>query len=159
MPNTFAEVGKVTNHSGLWDAKFTWYSPSATCQICFYDLKRGLRIQIFRSTWLCPIIKAIATQVEFLEPSDYSTVINYTFIIHATNVFSCFCDIVAQFKLIRHKFPSLTTLHIHLCSFQITNGVKHCTSYQHTNYHNTTNNSRYLSGLELLQFHHIHASN
>ena len=28
--DTFAEVMKVTNHTGLWDADLTWYSPSAT---------------------------------------------------------------------------------------------------------------------------------
>ena len=31
------------------------------------------------------------------------------------------------------------------------NGVKQCTTCQRTNYHNTTNHSRYLSRLELLQ--------
>ena len=33
--NTFAKVMKVTNFTGLWDAKLTWYSLSATHWICF----------------------------------------------------------------------------------------------------------------------------
>ena len=28
--DAFAEVVKVTNHTGLWDAQLAWYSPSAT---------------------------------------------------------------------------------------------------------------------------------
>ena len=30
----FAGVKKVTNYTELWDTKFTWYSLSATHQIC-----------------------------------------------------------------------------------------------------------------------------
>ena len=30
----FAEVEKMTNHNGLWDADLTWYSPSDTHWIC-----------------------------------------------------------------------------------------------------------------------------
>ena len=29
-----AEVVKLTNHTGLWDAELSWYSPSATRRIC-----------------------------------------------------------------------------------------------------------------------------
>ena len=31
----FAGVVKMTNHTGLWDAELAWYSPSATCWICW----------------------------------------------------------------------------------------------------------------------------
>ena len=72
-------------------------------------------------TWLC-LIKVLATQVKFFEPSDYCTIINCAFTFCTINIFGCFCDIVAQFKLVKHKFLNLITLHIYLCSFQITHG-------------------------------------
>ena len=71
---------KVTNHTGLWDV----CSPDslrATHQVCFYDLKHGIRIYGFRSTRPCMIIKVLATKAKFLEPSAYSTIINSTMIL------------------------------------------------------------------------------
>ena len=50
-------------------------------------------------------------------------------------------------------------LHINLCSFQLTHGVKLRTTYLSTTYHNTTNHSRYLPHLELLWSHDILAAN
>ena len=47
---TFAGIMKVINHERFWDAKLTWYSPSATHQICFYGLEHSLRIHSFRLT-------------------------------------------------------------------------------------------------------------
>ena len=37
-PHAFVEVIMMTNHSELFDAKFTWYSSSATYQIYLYSL-------------------------------------------------------------------------------------------------------------------------
>ena len=37
-----------------------------------------------------------------------------------TNIFGCFCSIMAQFELVKQKFSNWTPLHIHLCGFQIT---------------------------------------
>ena len=31
----FSEVGRLTSHTGLWDAVLAWYSPSTTHQICW----------------------------------------------------------------------------------------------------------------------------
>ena len=47
----FAEDVKLTNHSGLQDAEFAWYSPNASLQICLYGLKHGFEIPNFRPTW------------------------------------------------------------------------------------------------------------
>ena len=77
-----------------------------------------------------------------------------------TNVFSCFLGIMASFVLVRHKFQNYTMKHIHLCIFQIPHGVKQCSTCQCTNYHDTTNESRYLGWHALLlrtgTFHSMH---
>ena len=57
---------------------------------------------------------------------------------------------MAEFELVNHKFPNQTTLHIHLCGFQIIHGMKQC-----INYHNNSNSSKYLPQLELLWSHDI----
>ena len=51
------------------------------------------------------------------------------------------------FELMKYKFSNYILFHFHLCGFQITYEVKQCTTYQRTNYHDTTNHSRYLHGL------------
>ena len=53
----FAEVVKVTNHTGLWDAELAWYSMSDIHWICLYGLKYNLKIHGFRLTWHCLIVK------------------------------------------------------------------------------------------------------
>ena len=58
-----------------------------------------------RSTWPCLIIKVLSAWEKFLEPFSYNTVINCTFTFHSTNNFGCVCCVMAQFKLIKHKFP------------------------------------------------------
>ena len=45
----------------------------------------------------------LATHTLFLEPSGYCVVIKCTFNFRTTNVFGCFCSIMAQFELIKHK--------------------------------------------------------
>ena len=73
--------------------------------------------------------------------------------------FCCFHGVMAQFEIIKHKFPYQTTLHVHLCGFQITHGGKKRTTCQRTYYHGTTNHSGYLWQLELLQLRDIPAWN
>ena len=51
------------------------------------------------------------------------------------------------------------TLHVYLCGFQITHGVKQYTACQYTNYRDTTNYSGYFPWLELLWSCDIHAPN
>ena len=43
-------------------------------------------------------------------------------------IFGCFYGIIAQSKLVKHKFLNQTTLHIHLWGFWITHREKQCTS-------------------------------
>ena len=86
----------------------------------------------FRLSWFCLIIDVISTWAKFLLPSGYCIVISCIFILHTANVFSCFCSVMAHFKLINCKLLNESILHIHLCSFQITHKVKQCTVCQHT---------------------------
>ena len=60
-----------------------------------------------------------------------------------------FLVVSIAFDLIKHKFLNWSTLHIHLCSFQITHKVKQCTTFLCSNYHSTTNHSTYFSWCEL----------
>ena len=78
--DAFVKVMKVTNYSGLWDSKLTWYFLNATHWICLYGLKQGLRIHGFIPPWLCLIIMFLIIQVKFLKPSGYWTVISCSFI-------------------------------------------------------------------------------
>ena len=70
----------------------------------------------FKSTWPFLIIEVLAIQTKFFEPSASYTMITFTFC--TTNILVV--SPVAQFSLLKHKFPNLTMLHIHLCCFQIT---------------------------------------
>ena len=124
--DVFVEVMKMMNHPRLWDAKLAWYSQCATSWICLNSLDHDLRIHGFRP---CLIIKILATQTKFLEPSDYWTVINCTFPFCSTLVFDCFSSVMARFKIVKHKFLNLTALYVHLCSFQIAHGVMQCTMF------------------------------
>ena len=55
VQKAFAKVMKMRNHTGLWDAKLTWYFH----QICFYALEHGLRIPGSWPTWLCLIVTVL----------------------------------------------------------------------------------------------------
>ena len=57
-----------TNHTGLWDTKLAWYSPSATLWICLHS---------FWPTRPWQIIEFLTTQVKLLEPSGCCTVVTY----------------------------------------------------------------------------------
>ena len=91
----FVELMKVTNHTGLGDAKLAWYSPNSTLKICLYGLEDGLRIHSFKPTWHCLIVKVLTTWAEFLETFGYCIVI-YTFC--KTNGFGFFCNIMVEFQ-------------------------------------------------------------
>ena len=103
--DAFVKVLMMINYTGLWVVKLTRYSPSVMSQICFYGWEHSLEIHGFRSTWPCLIIMGFATCAKFLEPSGYYIVINCS-IFPTTNVLGCFCFIMAQFELIKHKFPN-----------------------------------------------------
>ena len=74
----FAEVVKTTNHTGPWAADLTWYSVSASHQICFSDLENNFKIHASCSTWHCQNIKVLATRTKFLKLSSYSRVMKFT---------------------------------------------------------------------------------
>ena len=76
--DAFAKTIKGTNHTGLWDVKLSWYSLSATHQICLHGLRHSLRFPDFRSTWHCKIIEVFVSCLKFLEPSSYCTLFNFT---------------------------------------------------------------------------------
>ena len=87
----FAKVMRVMNHTGLWDGKFVWYYPNVS-EFAFMTWSTA-----FRPTWLCPIVRVLVIQVNFLEPSGYYTC--------TTNVFKGFSSFIVQFEFIKHKFP------------------------------------------------------
>ena len=80
--------------------------------------------------WHWLVIGVLESREKFLETSDYWTLINWTFTFRTTIVFARFRSVIVQFELVKHKFPNLTTFHVCLCSFQITQGVMQCTSGQ-----------------------------
>ena len=89
---------------------FTRYALRAARQIFLFVVEQDLKSQAFRPTWPCLIVEVLATSVKFFQPSGYCT----------SNVFGCFRGIITYFELIKHKFPIMNTLYVHLCSFQIT---------------------------------------
>ena len=92
------------------------------------------KIHAFRSTWPRLILEVLATWAKFLQPSGYFTVIKFTFIFCATNVFAYFRGVMLQLRL------------MFLCgAFKL-----------HTVW---SNHSEYLSQLELLQSRDIRATN
>ena len=147
---------KVMNSTELWDVDLTQDSPSATHQIClngfkFASMVHNLRIHCLRLSWPCLIIKVLATQAKFLEPSDYCTVINYAFTFCLINDFGCFSSIMAQFELIRKSCQ------IRLgCTFICVNFKFHS---EWSTLDTTILPSAYFSQLELLQSLDLDATN
>ena len=125
----FEKVVKVTNDTGLWDAKLTWLSQISTHQICLYALAHGLGIHNFSSTCSYFFVEGLAFRANFSEPSGYCTVVNCALAFCTKNIFGCFCGVVAQFKLGNHKFLYSTIFRIHLSDFHIAQGVIKCTDY------------------------------
>ena len=64
--DAFAEIMKVTNHIGLWDADLAWYPPNVTHLIYLNSLKNGLRIHGFMTLSPCLIVKILATRAKLL---------------------------------------------------------------------------------------------
>ena len=71
-----------------------------TLHVYLYHLDHSLGIRAFKPIWPCLIVKILAIQEKFLELSSY----NITF--HPTDFFGQFSGIMAQFELIKYKFPS-----------------------------------------------------
>ena len=67
--------------------------------------EHNLEIHCFRLTWPCLSIEVLEGRVKCLEISDYRTVVNCAFTFRRTNVFRCFCGIMAQFEIV--KIPKL----------------------------------------------------
>ena len=86
------------------------------------SLEHGPWIHDFRPTWSCLIIEVLATWEKFLEPSGYCFMITCALIFCTTNAVGCFHSSLAKFELIKPKFLNSTTLHNHLCYFQIKHG-------------------------------------
>ena len=80
------QIVKLTNHTQLWDAEFTWYSRCATSQNWVY----GLGIHGLKPTWPCLGAEVLATRTKFLQRSGYFTVIMYIFTFHARNILFAF---------------------------------------------------------------------
>ena len=102
--DVFAKVVKLTNHTRLWDTDVAWYSPNATCWICFMAwINHIIEIHSLKPTWFCLIISVLTDQVKFLLSSGYCTVINCTLIFRKTNIFVCFGSVMAESKLVKHN--------------------------------------------------------
>ena len=100
-PDAFARSVKGINPIGLRCRArlilFECYSP---------DLSPKPRINTFRLTRSFLVVAVLAIREKRLKPSGYCTVIDCTFTIQRTNVFGCFQSVMAQFKLVQHKFPN-----------------------------------------------------
>ena len=92
--DAFVDVVNETKYTGLWDAKFTWYSPSDTPRICFYGLEHELGFYDFKATRSYLIIELFATQAKFLEITGNSTKINCTFL--HNKCFSLFASVALR---------------------------------------------------------------
>ena len=130
-----------------------WILPDAL-QVCLYGLEHGIGIYSFRPPWPCLIVEVLATWAKFLELFGYSTVINCTFIFCTTNVFWLLPWHYGPIWTCKTYIPKLDYI---ACSFvwlsNKTHSEKQCTTYQWTNYHDTTNHDWYLPYLELLWSH------
>ena len=89
----FSEVMMVTNHTGLWDTKFAWYSPNATCQDLHIWL-RAVSESSFRPTWPCWIVKVLPILTKCFQSFDQLQLIN---------VFGYFCSVMVQFRVIKQR--------------------------------------------------------
>ena len=88
-------------HKPTPDCGMLGSTSSVTCWIC---LAPNFKIDSFRPTWFCLIVKVLATQAKFLKHPGYSFMINCTFSLHRTNVFCSFCAVITRWKLVKHSF-------------------------------------------------------
>ena len=61
--HNFAEVKKMSNHPGLWDAELAWYSPCTTRRLWLNSFEHSLRIHDFLPIQSYLIVEFLATQV------------------------------------------------------------------------------------------------
>ena len=66
----FAEVVKVTNHSGLWDAELAWYSSSTTRWPYFHDLKQS-ESTVLNQPDLAWSLRFLSSELNFLNPQAF----------------------------------------------------------------------------------------
>ena len=145
---------KPINHTRLWDAELVSYSSSATQRICLNSLEHGLGIHDFRSTWSCLIVEVLVNRTKFLQPFGYCIVINSAFIFCTTHVLGYFGDVMAQPKLLKHKFPNLTKFQVYSYG-----RMKQYSTCQRNNYHYTITHGGCLPRLILLQSSRINTGN
>ena len=108
---TFAKVMKVINYTRLWDAKFPWYSPNATCWICFDGWEFGLSIFAGLLRFLKPkknFLNHLVTVLQSTEPSPFSHKCFWSLLQCYGPVWSC-----------KTEVPKLDILNICLSGFQI----------------------------------------
>ena len=83
---------------------------------------------------------AWSSTVDSCNPNEISwTIINCAPTFRTANIFAF---LFGQDRLVKHKLSNKSTLHIHLCGFQITHWKKQSTTCQRINYHQTTNQLR-----------------
>ena len=119
-----------------------------------FGLQHDLRISTFRPPWLSLIVEVLATRAKFLEPSNNWTVIDWAFSFLTTNVFDSFHGVMTYFQFVKRKLPNET-----LCGFQIVYGMKQYTTWQRTNYRDTTNHNRYVPQVETVRSCNMRAKN
>ena len=126
--DAFSKVTKVTNHTGLWEAKLTWYLPNLS--LASSTVLESMLFGLPYFVWLLRVLQTkqnllnhLSTVEGLNKPSPFA---QQMFLV--TSVVSWL-----SFQLIKHKFLYQTTLHIYLCSFQITyrksNAQCQCTNY------------------------------
>ena len=94
-----------------------------TLRVQLSGLEHCLWINGYWPTWTCMIIDILGTRAKFLELSVFCTAINCTFTFRRTIVCDYFHGVMTQFELSIDRLLNLTTLHIHLCDFQIRHKV------------------------------------
>ena len=159
---------RVTNHIGMWGSELAWYSASAIHQIypmasttaflestvlSLLDLAWSPRLLQPKQNFPNHLVTVKWSTLTALWLSFNSQTLVYCDQLHLNLSYKFLVASVAQFELVMHKFPNKTTLHIHLCGFPITHNMKQCTTCQHTDYHDTTNNRENFPQLQLLQSH------
>ena len=77
---------------------------------------------------------------------------------HIRNVSGYFRVVIAQFELIKCKFPRIEQHCTFVCAAFKSHEMKLYTIYQHTNYYDTANCSGYIPQFDLFQSHNIWAA-
>ena len=120
---------------------------STTHLVCLYGLDTALESMVSWLSYLFLLIEIFSTRRKFPELH----LINCTFTLRPSNIYSCFFGVMTQFELVKQEFLNLATLHAQLCSFKITHGMNQWTTCERTNYQDTINHTRYILRLELFR--------